>query len=52
MKMIVHWLTGNCLSLGSMMNDYKVETINDSANEFNVVFNGPKNSKLDFHCFC
>lgn len=27
-----------------MMSDYKVETINDGLNEFNVLFNGPKDS--------
>lgn len=27
-----------------MMSDYSVETINDGLNEFNVVFNGPKDS--------
>ena len=29
-----------------MMSDYKVETINDGLSEFNVMFNGPKDSML------
>lgn len=29
-----------------MMSDYSVETINDGLSEFNVVFNGPKESML------
>ena len=30
--------------LTRMMSDYKVETINDGLNEFNVEFHGPKES--------
>lgn len=28
------------------MSDYSVETINDGLNEFNVEFNGPKDSNV------
>lgn len=40
-----------------MMSDYKVETINDSMQEFYVDFHGPKDSKssipiFDFSHFC
>lgn len=30
-----------------MMSDYTVETVNDGLNEFNVLFNGPKDSIYD-----
>lgn len=32
-----------------MMSDYKVELINDSMVDFNVIFHGPKESKYAFH---
>lgn len=40
-----------------MMSDYSVETINDGLNEFNVEFNGPKDSNvfillIDASMFC
>ena len=32
-----------------MMKNHKVKIIGDSSYEFNVEFNGPEDSKLDFH---
>jgi len=42
---------GKCLSMGSMMEDFKVKNVKDSNKKFYVEFKGPPESKLDFHCF-
>ncbi|GMN45839.1 hypothetical protein TIFTF001_015027 [Ficus carica] len=41
---LIHNVANRFMLLLRMMSDYNVETINDGLNEFNVEFNGPKDS--------